>query len=170
MSPKLKPLILPQLVEERRKLEELQGNPDADLNYVYFADNTSSSDIASPVTPTFSQRGGHLRYSSSTSSLELMPPSSSCSDSPASPTQGAHANNKSGKRPLPDVQEDPLEREEEEVTEVPSHYGLYDCLCMLTPSPLHGFPLFLPTSPAYPAPLVLLACLQLLTKGSHIHR
>ncbi|KAK3935385.1 hypothetical protein QBC46DRAFT_271883 [Diplogelasinospora grovesii] len=110
MSPRLKPLILPQLVEERRKME-LQQLDDGEHSYVYYTHNSSSSDIASPspVTPTFS-RSGHSRYSGSTSSLEMMTPS--CSESPASPTQHAHANkNKSSQ--LPDVQEDPLEREEE---------------------------------------------------------
>jgi len=137
MSPKLKPLILPQLVEERRKLEVQQAvaltasttitTADADLSNVYYTTNSSSSDVASPVTPTFSTRG-HLRYSSSTSSLELPP---ACADSPASPTQSAH---KVGKRLLPDVQEEPMEREElverdDDTTVLPERFGLYDCLC-----------------------------------------
>ncbi|KAK0630509.1 hypothetical protein B0T17DRAFT_590000 [Bombardia bombarda] len=140
MSPKLKPLILPQLVEERRK-QELQHQQlnDAEHAYMYSSHSSSSSDIASPspVTPTFS-RNGNARYSASasTSSLETMP--SSCSESPASPMQPpAHNNNSkaSSKSQLPDVQEDPLEREEDEdTTPVPgygdSEFGLYDCLCV----------------------------------------
>lgn len=147
MSPKLKPLLLPQIVEQRKREEqELQEQQkqqqqlllqqqlpaqqtvaDGDLSYVFYTNNSSSSDVASPspVTPTFS-RGSHSRYSGSTSSLELMP--SSCSDSPASPSQLAHST-KSGKRQLPDVQEDPSEREEEESTLVPDSSGLYNCLC-----------------------------------------
>ncbi|TPX18789.1 uncharacterized protein E0L32_011538 [Thyridium curvatum] len=130
MSPKLKPLLLPQLVEERRMLEVQQTMvPDVDPSHVYSADNTSSSDIASPVTPTFSQRSGHMRYSSSSSSLELMPPAPLCTDNPVSPTQLAYTS-KSVKTQLPDVQEDPAEREEEEHTLVRSEIGALDyCLC-----------------------------------------
>lgn len=104
--------------------------PDVDPSHVYSADNTSSSDIASPVTPTFSQRSGHMRYSSSSSSLELMPPAPLCTDNPVSPTQLAYTS-KSVKTQLPDVQEDPAEREEEEHTLVRSEIGALDyCLCM----------------------------------------
>jgi hypothetical protein len=94
---------------------------DGDLSSVYYTTNSSSSDVASPVTPTFSTRG-HLRYSSSTSSLELPP---ICTESPSSPTQSSH---KSGKRQLPDVQEEPMEREDED-TILPEQFDLYDCLC-----------------------------------------
>jgi hypothetical protein len=131
MPPTLKPLLLPQLVEERRMLElQKMTAVDGEANFLFLAaDNaSSSSDVGSPITPTFSHRG-HLRYSSSSSSLELMPPSSSCSDSPASPTQLAHGA-KAGKRPLPDVQEDPSEQEDEEILPFPDNVGLYDCLCM----------------------------------------
>ncbi|CAI0655532.1 unnamed protein product, partial [Colletotrichum noveboracense] len=86
MSPRLKPLLLPQLVEERRKFEEQHpdlAEAEMDHQYVYYTTNSSSSDVASPVTPTFSTRG-HLRYSSSTSSIDLPP--TCCNDSPASPT------------------------------------------------------------------------------------
>ncbi|KAK1991737.1 hypothetical protein LX36DRAFT_332375 [Colletotrichum falcatum] len=128
MSPKLKPLLLPQLVEERRKVDECQpALPEADMDgqYDYCTTNSSSSDVASPVTPTFSTRG-HLRYSSSTSSLDLPPPL--LNDSPSSPTSTTHT--KSSKRPLPDVQEEPLERDEpEESTILAESFDLYDCLC-----------------------------------------
>ncbi|KAK2006323.1 hypothetical protein LZ32DRAFT_101845 [Colletotrichum eremochloae] len=128
MSPKLKPLLLPQLVEERRKTEDLQlALPEGEMDgqYVYCTTNSSSSDVASPVTPTFSTRG-HLRYSSSTSSLDLPPPL--LNDSPSSPT--STTNTKSSKRPLPDVQEEPLERDElEESTILAEPFDLYDCLC-----------------------------------------
>ncbi|EFQ36645.1 only proline and serine are matching in the corresponding protein [Colletotrichum graminicola] len=127
MSPKLKPLLLPQLVEERRKFEDQSALPEGDMDgqYVYCTTNSSSSDVASPVTPTFSTRG-HLRYSSSTSSLDLPPPL--LNDTPSSPTSTAHT--KSSKRPLPDVQEEPVERDEpEESTILVDQFDLYDCLC-----------------------------------------
>ncbi|KAK0724408.1 hypothetical protein B0H67DRAFT_481015 [Lasiosphaeris hirsuta] len=129
MSPRLKPLILPQLVEERRKLE-LQQAADGEHTYIYYTHSSSSSDVASPspVTPTFSRT--HSRFSGSNSSL-----TSSCSESlsPTSPAQPQHAN-KNSKSQLPDVQEDPLEREDEDNTVMPysvsdREFGLYDCLC-----------------------------------------
>ncbi|OLN85177.1 hypothetical protein CCHL11_06333 [Colletotrichum chlorophyti] len=128
MSPKLKPLLLPQLVEERRRFEEQQpemAEGDTEHQYVYYTTNSSSSDVASPVTPTFSTRG-HLRYSSSTSSLDLPP--SYYNESPTSPTSTIHT--KSSKRPLPDVQEEPLERDElDESTILAEPFDLYNCLC-----------------------------------------
>ncbi|KAI8272789.1 hypothetical protein K4K56_002263 [Colletotrichum sp. SAR 10_98] len=128
MSPRLKPLLLPQLVEERRKFEEQHpdlAEAEMDHQYVYYTTNSSSSDVASPVTPTFSTRG-HLRYSSSASSIDLPP--TCCNDSPASPTSTSHS--KSSKRPLPDVQEEPVERDElDESTILAEQFDLYDCLC-----------------------------------------
>jgi hypothetical protein len=58
------------------------------------------------------------------------------SESPVSPVQPVHpANKNSSKSQLPDVQEEPLEREEEDCTAIPDYQepesGLYDCLCML---------------------------------------
>ncbi|KAK4107192.1 hypothetical protein N656DRAFT_793345 [Canariomyces notabilis] len=141
MSPKLKPLLLPQLVEERKKLE-LQQTNDGENTYVFYTYNSSSSDLASPspVTPTFS-RAGHSRFSGSVSSLEI--PTHSCSESPASPgpvPQPPHVN-KTTKPQLPDVQEEPLEREEEGTIAMPDfsdhEAGLYDCLCD-TPCAHHG--------------------------------
>ncbi|KAF4781315.1 hypothetical protein HER10_EVM0010247 [Colletotrichum scovillei] len=128
MSPRLKPLLLPQLVEERRKFEEQQPEfPEGEMDrqYVYYTTNSSSSDVASPVTPTFSARG-HLRYSSSSSSLDLPP--TCVNESPSSPTSTIHT--KSSKRPLPDVQEEPLERDElDESTILAEPFDLYNCLC-----------------------------------------
>lgn len=111
--------------------------------------NSSCSDLATPLTPTFSPHGGHhLRYASSTSSLDLQQSFSSiCSDSPVSPAQQpqtavpATAPTTSAppsiKRLLPDVQEEPLEREDNEyddrtMTKLADDQfdGLYDCLCM----------------------------------------
>ncbi|KAL2022161.1 hypothetical protein VTK56DRAFT_5990 [Thermocarpiscus australiensis] len=139
MSPRLKPLLLPQLVEERRKLE-LQQAHEGDHTYVYYTDGSSSSDLTllSPLTPTFSC-ASYSRLSGSASSLEMTMPS--CSNSPASPLPLPQLN-KTSKSPLPDVKEDPLEREEEEEsTAVPEHsdreFDLYDCLCDV-PCSHHG--------------------------------
>ncbi|KLO88874.1 uncharacterized protein LW93_12289 [Fusarium fujikuroi] len=141
MSPRLKPLLLPQLVEERRKWEVQQVSPETDLSYIYYTTNSSSSDITSPITPTFSPGKGHFRMSSSTSSLDLPP---QLNDTPVSPTQSIHT--KPPMRSLPDVQEEPLEPEHTTTTFAdntessnryslaPSdQFSLYDCLCMSCP-------------------------------------
>ncbi|KAI0137524.1 hypothetical protein BJ170DRAFT_65346 [Xylariales sp. AK1849] len=130
MSPKLRPLQLPLLVEQRRKRQEAQSEADRDYVHTFQAlepSLSSSSDTVSPVTPTFSPRG-HLRYSSSTSSFELATPASS--DGPSSPSQASH---KVGNRFLPDVQEELVEPEDSDVESEPFDEreldGLYDCLC-----------------------------------------
>lgn len=124
MSPKLKPLLLPQLVEERRS-KQYSGVYDHD--YVYYTTNSSSSDITSPVTPTFSSRG-HQRYSSSTSSLELP---LQLQDSPSSPLPPTSAGNKSSIRQLPDVQEEPMDDTAtiDSTDKDYDHFELYSCLC-----------------------------------------
>jgi hypothetical protein len=118
----LKPLLLPQLVEERRQRESL-AESEMDLSPAYYTHNSSATDLPSPVTPTFSIRG-HLRYSSSASSMDvsLNTPST---DSPSSPTFIAL---KTPKRPLPDVQEEPQEREED-FDMFDTAGELYDCFC-----------------------------------------
>lgn len=118
MSPKLKPLLLPQLVEERR-LRESMSEAEMDLSSSSYTQN-SSSEMPSPVTPTFSSRG-HLRYPSSVTSVESSY-HSSLNDSPSSPTFL-----KTGKRSLPDVQEEPQERDDFDMFE--DGDDLYDCLC-----------------------------------------
>jgi hypothetical protein len=124
MSSNLKPLLLPQLVEVRRHRESLSDN-DMDLSSSYYTQNSSSSDIQSPVTPTFSASArGHQRYSSSTSSLDAPFPIIA-SDAPSSPT---FISSKSSKRSLPDVQEEPQERDDE-VDMCSDHDDLYDCFC-----------------------------------------
>ena len=125
MSPKLKPLILPQLVEERRRLEVQKGGDGINSSHICYPTTSSSTDMASPLTPTFQR--GHLRYSSSTSSLEMVLPASY--DCPASPTQASHNKQPQSKRLLPDVQEEPVEREDEDVVE-PVHVDMYSSLCM----------------------------------------
>jgi hypothetical protein len=127
MSPKLKPLLLPQLVEERRKRESRESISDSemDLSTYCYSQNSSASDILSPITPTFSTLG-HLRYPSSASSIESSYHSST-NDSPSSPTV---IGPKPGKHSLPDVQEEPHERDEDfDMFEEASE--LYDCLCKL---------------------------------------
>ncbi|PTB63147.1 hypothetical protein BBK36DRAFT_1127112 [Trichoderma citrinoviride] len=112
MSPQLRDLLLPQLVQDRKSgtpMDEGVSLEPCDLSYVYYTTNSSSSDVASPLTPTFSNRGVPLRYSSSTSSLELP-----VQEGPASPIAQLAAASKSSIRQLPDVvEEEPQEREEE---------------------------------------------------------
>jgi hypothetical protein len=122
MSSDFRPSVLPQLVEER-KLEDVQ-DADIDLGQLYYTTNSSSSDIGSPLTPTFSSRG-HLRCSSSVSSLDLP---TTLPDRPLSPSYPAHST-KIGVNKLPDVVEEPVERDEHGVLD-----GLYDCLCMSGPT------------------------------------
>ncbi|OTB04094.1 hypothetical protein M426DRAFT_23209 [Hypoxylon sp. CI-4A] len=126
MSPKLRPLKLPLLVEERRKREEEEAAQheieEIDVPYNFYTTDSYSSDATSPVTPTFSTRG-HLRYSSSMSSFDLATVASS--DSPSSPTQTAQ---NSSKHVLPNVQEEPIEYEDSD-TDYDDSSELYHCLC-----------------------------------------
>ncbi|PFH59788.1 hypothetical protein XA68_11896 [Ophiocordyceps unilateralis] len=122
-SLKLKPLLLPQLVQERRKLDGQcpPTSPDAvDISHAF---NSSESDAESPVTPVVSPRGLSQRLSSSSLSPELPTP-----ETPSSPTAQLF-----DKRFLPDVLEDPMERFEEDAISFSSasseHFGLYSCLC-----------------------------------------
>ena len=64
--------------------------------------STSSANVPSPTTPTFSLRGGHSRFPSSTSSLASSPTMRESMD-------GFGA----GKTPLTGVKEEPLEREDD---------------------------------------------------------
>lgn len=119
MSPKLKPLLLPLLVEERRKRESMSDS-DMDLwSASCYAPTSSTSEIHSPTTPTSWTRG-HFRYPSSSSSIE---------SSPCSPT---FCGNKT-KRSLPDVQEEPHERDDD-FDMFDDASDLYDqCLCKCGP-------------------------------------
>jgi hypothetical protein len=124
-SSNLKPLLLPQLVEERKKLEVHHHTcSEEELAYAYHTTNSSSSDIATPLTPTFSSRG-HYRTSSSTSSIDLA--YLQCLESPASPVP-SQAPKQTGARPLPDVKEEPFEREDV-LGDFNDSFGLYSCLC-----------------------------------------
>ncbi|RCI14633.1 hypothetical protein L249_7011 [Ophiocordyceps polyrhachis-furcata BCC 54312] len=126
-SLKLKPLLLPQLVEERRKLDGQQcppASPDVvvEISHVLSAANSSESDAESPVTPVVSPCG-LLQQNMSSSPPELPSP-----ETPSSPTVQLF-----DKRLLPDVKEDPMERFEEDASSFSSassdHNDLYSCLC-----------------------------------------
>ncbi|GAP88650.1 putative only prolin and serin are matching in the corresponding protein [Rosellinia necatrix] len=157
MSPGLRPLRLPLLVERRRKQEEAAAvavtttfeNTDGDVlspqrgdwqyqhsrHYTFTPTDSFSSEITSPVTPTFSARG-HLRYSSSMSSFDLALPTTSCEDLPCSPTQVLQTP---GKRALDDVVEEELfeydrfnhyiKNTHVACDEHSEKFDLYDCLC-----------------------------------------
>lgn len=139
-----------QSSHQHQKPVSLHNEP-RDQSFVYYNpnSNSSASDLTSPLTPTFSHHGGsHLRYASSTSSLDLQAAASSaCSDSPVSPAQPlqqpSHNANNTGtaKRLLPDVQEEPLERDgdggldDDDAQSAMTMFtddqmgNLYDCLC-----------------------------------------
>lgn len=88
---------------------------------------TTMSENTSPVTVNFAHRS-HLRYPSSTSSIES-PQLSSVVESPASPTFSA-PNPKASKRSLPDVEEEPQEPEED-FDMYDDEHADWDCLCRL---------------------------------------
>ena len=96
---------------------------EMDFSTYCYSQNSSASEVSSPVTPT-SSSAGHLRYSSSTSSIESAF-HNSANDSPSSPI---FVGPKTGKRSLPDVQEEPHEREDDLVMFEDAN-ELYDCLC-----------------------------------------
>ncbi|KAG9256535.1 uncharacterized protein F5Z01DRAFT_476724 [Emericellopsis atlantica] len=128
MATSIRPLLLPQKVEaERQRIDQMyHPNIEEDLfPYSSYTTNSSSSDIVSPVTPTFSTRG-HFRGSSSSSSLDLS--FSQHQENPASPTQPL-TTKQSKRQLLPDVQEEPYEREEERRSANYEDSELYSCLC-----------------------------------------
>lgn len=92
------------MVEARRKGEDenMMESPKSASsgNAMHLSQSSTSSDMPSPVTPTFSLRG-HIRHPSSTSSLASSPVLHDAMDGFGTP-----------KRPLTDVKEEPLEREE----------------------------------------------------------
>ncbi|MCJ1289867.1 hypothetical protein MMC34_001400 [Xylographa carneopallida] len=104
----LRPLRLPLLVEARRQRESATSDtesPDTTMSEhpMQKSTSSSSSEPQSPVSPTFSLRG-HLRFSSSNSSLSSSPTMHDSLDVFAPP-----------KRPLTEVKEEPQEREEDVV-------------------------------------------------------
>ncbi|KAI9752618.1 MAG: hypothetical protein M4579_005566 [Chaenotheca gracillima] len=128
MPTQLEPLMLPQKVEQDKKRLEARdstgtnggsssgGEMDSPrLSASGHAHTSSTPEVVSPVTPTFSLRA-HSRYSSSTSSVD--------STVPSAVTAKANGNNsplplvesmesfRIAKSALPDVKEEPLERED----------------------------------------------------------
>ncbi|KAI0099298.1 hypothetical protein GGR51DRAFT_395322 [Nemania sp. FL0031] len=155
MSPGLRPLRLPLLVERRRKQEEeaaavgitvacemeseffptyqSHSRPSQQTRQHAFVTMDSMSSDITPPTPTSPARG-HLRYSSSMSSFDLAIPAG-CEDLPPSPTQIVQTP---CKRILDDVEEEPFEYDRFNnylkavhvaYDDVPEHFDLYDCLC-----------------------------------------
>ncbi|KAL8832265.1 MAG: hypothetical protein Q9170_004953 [Blastenia crenularia] len=98
-------LQLPKVVEARKKRESTLI-PDPPMlsttgHTLQLSQSSTSSEMPSPITPTFSARG-HSRFPSSTSSLASSPPMRDSID-------GFGV----GKRPLTEVREEPLERDED---------------------------------------------------------
>lgn len=96
-------LKLPQMVEARMRGEDASspGGPSSPSGPTHSQHPSQSSIMSDLPSPTFSSRG-HSRMQSSTSSL------------PSSPSMlGSTEIFGSGKRPLTDVKEEPLEREED---------------------------------------------------------
>lgn len=119
----LKPLLLPQLVQERRQRESLFDGDMNDAQTCDIQDNNSSTQ--SPVTPTFSMRG-HVRYSSSVSSLDAL--TTPLVEIPSSPSFSGKLG---GKTSLPDVEEEPVERDEH-FEMFDDRYDVYDWSCKLS--------------------------------------
>ncbi|KAI9680480.1 MAG: hypothetical protein M1817_003920 [Caeruleum heppii] len=113
MPTKLKPLLLPRIVQARKSEENKESEASSpDLAASFHTQNSTASDIPSPVTPTFSVRG-HSRYaSSSTSSVDA----SFSTFAKASPSSSPYADSidtfSPTVRPLPGVQEETLEKDE----------------------------------------------------------
>ncbi|KAG6081093.1 hypothetical protein E4U15_003057 [Claviceps sp. LM218 group G6] len=137
MSPQLKPLLLPQLVQQRQTAAAPSSLTTTNLNQMdlqsdYRTVNWSSSDMASPaVTPIFSPRS-RPRFLSSASSLDL--PMQAKPESPSPPSLAS--STLSSVRYLEDVEEEPMQRSRDEAdgfsTDSDSHsenFGLYSCLC-----------------------------------------
>ncbi|KAL8935189.1 MAG: hypothetical protein Q9216_005545 [Gyalolechia sp. 2 TL-2023] len=98
-------LQLPKVVEARKKRESMAMVDSPILSTtghaLQLSHSSTSSELPSPITPTFSARG-HSRFPSSTSSLASSPPMRDSMD-------GFGV----GKRPLTEVREEPLERDED---------------------------------------------------------
>lgn len=116
----LKPLLLPQLVEKRRQRESMF---EGELNNQACDIQDNNSSTQSPITPTFSTRG-HVRYSSSVSSLDAL--STPLVEVPSSPSFNGKL---AGKTSLPDVEEEPERHEHFETFD--DGYDVYDWSCKL---------------------------------------
>ncbi|KAI9793510.1 MAG: hypothetical protein M1816_007942 [Peltula sp. TS41687] len=132
----LQPLLLPQLVEARRS-QELK---DADMDFLdrtssFPTRNSSVSELSLPATPTFSLRG-HSRYASSISSVDAASPTLK-GNAPGSSSPENLEDSYVGKRSLPDVKEESLERDEEydmldDRDQLEIHHHLERCTTVLT--------------------------------------
>ncbi|KAG5925697.1 hypothetical protein E4U53_003250 [Claviceps sorghi] len=114
MSSGLKPLLLPQLVQQRQTAADrsflTKTNLDQmNLQCAYPKVNLSVSDINSPVTPVFSPKSAQ-QFSSSTSSLELPMQAQPECPSPLS----LASSTQSSVRYLADVEEEPTEQREDD--------------------------------------------------------
>lgn len=102
----LKPLSLPKLVAARKSsksslsLDMAMAHQPSSSSMYSCTDSGFYSECSTPPTPGQSQARGHLRYPSSTSSLSSSPPNHDSFDLP----------NASGK--LPNLPEEPVERED----------------------------------------------------------
>ncbi|KAG9245037.1 hypothetical protein BJ878DRAFT_38366 [Calycina marina] len=132
MPPQLKSLLLPHLIGEQRKRgvkkereRESALAIETDLSSNMFNSQSSTASVTtSPLTPTFSNRG-HLRYPSSSSSIET-PFSGSMNESTSSQT----CVSKPGRRSLPDVQEEPQDERDQDFDMLETAtVDLYDCPC-----------------------------------------
>ncbi|KAF2872511.1 hypothetical protein BDV95DRAFT_606117 [Massariosphaeria phaeospora] len=104
----MKPLILPQLVAARKSSKsslDMSSEPTSAVISCADSGFYSASECSTPPTPGFGSRG-HYRFPSSTSSLSTSPPTHDPADAP----------NPSGK--LPQLTEEPVEREDDYVTDV----------------------------------------------------
>ena len=109
----LRPLLLPQLVEIKRREERASIELDSpDLHHtppLHMSHSSMSSDPQSPATPTFSPRA-HSRFPSTSSSLA------------SSPTMRESIDGYAPKRPLTEVKEEPQQEKEEdfEMLDIPT--------------------------------------------------
>ncbi|KAI9848169.1 MAG: hypothetical protein M1837_000843 [Sclerophora amabilis] len=111
MPTKLEPLLLPQMVDAKKSKDSKEPETNSPrLSASGHTQNSSGSELSSPVTPTFSLRG-QSRYSSSTSSVDSTFQSSAKAAN-SSPLIDSMDSFRIGKSALPDVKEEPLEREE----------------------------------------------------------
>ena len=116
MPKQLKPLWLPQLVEARKSEEELHKGCDADnapdLSASCQTSRSTTSELPSPVTPTFASAGS-ARISQSASSEDESRLSgsfrSNASNSVGDRSDSFHATG----RFLPGVREEPSDRDED---------------------------------------------------------
>ncbi|KAH0543645.1 hypothetical protein FGG08_002083 [Glutinoglossum americanum] len=127
MPCKLRPLILPQLVEAQARQPSLSSDYDIEspeLSASLRTQNSSASDFPSPVTPNFSAR--HRQTSSPGSSADAM----HLSGLKTSPCHDRFDSFGSAKCYLPDVEEEALEVNEDEQYDLfssPLDCSCYDC-------------------------------------------